>query len=217
MILVAGGFVGGNVSFVLEVSDLLHAADLRPRFGAQYRIPVVYAGNKDGRERQKIVTADAVDPEAEVLFSRLRVIAGGATVRLCFITGGAFPENLDVVTRLDHPDVKRSLGTMVRSGEMVISGRERLLEETGVARYRSKGVTGAWRVNVPTLGWNVVSAVSALVAGMFEEESTDAFRVPAETCRTRKGGCGFPRLRSRRLPGDELLGPGGPRLAESDG
>lgn len=123
-------------------------------------------------ERQKTVTAYAVDPEAEVLSSRLRVVAGGPTVRLCFITGGAFLENLDVVKRLDHPDVRRSLGTMDRSGEMVISGRGRLLEEAGVVRYRSKGVTGSWRANVPALGWKVVNSVSALVAGMFEEAST---------------------------------------------
>lgn len=50
MILVAGGFDGGNVNFVLEVSDLLNAADLRPRFGGHFRIPVIYAGNKDGRD-----------------------------------------------------------------------------------------------------------------------------------------------------------------------
>lgn len=56
MVLIAGGFDGGNINFVLEVVDLLNAADLRPRFGGSYRIPVIYAGNKDGRE----LAADAL-------------------------------------------------------------------------------------------------------------------------------------------------------------
>ncbi len=62
MVLIAGGFDGGNINFVLEVVDLLNAADLHPRFGGSYKIPVIYAGNKDGRE----LAADALKKAFDV-------------------------------------------------------------------------------------------------------------------------------------------------------
>lgn len=50
MVLIAGGLDGGNVSYVLEVCDILNAAKPSPRFGSDFRIPVIYAGNKDAAE-----------------------------------------------------------------------------------------------------------------------------------------------------------------------
>jgi len=47
MILISGGIDGGNTDFALEIADLLNAANPRPRFGAGYKIPVIYAGNRD--------------------------------------------------------------------------------------------------------------------------------------------------------------------------
>ncbi len=47
MILISGGIDGGNRAFVLEICDLLNEANPRPRFGKDFRIPVIYAGNKD--------------------------------------------------------------------------------------------------------------------------------------------------------------------------
>ncbi len=47
MILLAGGVDGGNVQFALELADLLSAANPRARFGGNFRLPVVYAGNVD--------------------------------------------------------------------------------------------------------------------------------------------------------------------------
>ena len=47
MVLISGGLDGGNTQFALEICDLLNAANPRPRFGASFRIPVIYAGNKD--------------------------------------------------------------------------------------------------------------------------------------------------------------------------
>lgn len=47
MILISGGIDGGNTQFALEIADLLNAANPRPRFGTGFRIPVIYAGNKD--------------------------------------------------------------------------------------------------------------------------------------------------------------------------
>jgi uncharacterized protein (TIGR01319 family) len=50
MILLSGGIDGGTVSHVVELAELIKAADPRPRFGVGYQLPVIYAGNKDARE-----------------------------------------------------------------------------------------------------------------------------------------------------------------------
>ncbi len=49
MILLSGGVDGGTTSHVAELAELINAADPRPRLGASYRLPVVFAGNKDAR------------------------------------------------------------------------------------------------------------------------------------------------------------------------
>lgn len=46
MILVAGGTDGGTISHVVEISELIDAADPKPRLGAAFQLPIVYAGNK---------------------------------------------------------------------------------------------------------------------------------------------------------------------------
>jgi uncharacterized protein (TIGR01319 family) len=50
MILISGGLDGGNTAFALEIADLLNVARPRSRFGENFRIPIVYAGNKDAAE-----------------------------------------------------------------------------------------------------------------------------------------------------------------------
>ncbi len=50
MILLAGGTDGGTKA-VVELAELIKAADPQARFGAGYRMPVIYAGNRDVRER----------------------------------------------------------------------------------------------------------------------------------------------------------------------
>jgi len=50
MILLSGGIDGGTVSHVVELAELIKAADPRPRFGIGYQLPVIYAGNKDARD-----------------------------------------------------------------------------------------------------------------------------------------------------------------------
>ncbi|MEO0081327.1 MAG: glutamate mutase L [candidate division WOR-3 bacterium] len=50
MILLAGGVDGGTVSHIVELAELIAAADPKPRFGIGYNLPVIYAGNKDARE-----------------------------------------------------------------------------------------------------------------------------------------------------------------------
>ncbi len=50
MILLSGGVDGGTKSHVVEMAELISAADPRPRLGAAYSLPVIYAGNTDARE-----------------------------------------------------------------------------------------------------------------------------------------------------------------------
>jgi uncharacterized protein (TIGR01319 family) len=45
--LVSGGTDGGNKAHVVEIAELLLAADPRPRFGTSFRLPVIYAGNRE--------------------------------------------------------------------------------------------------------------------------------------------------------------------------
>ncbi|MDI6739290.1 MAG: glutamate mutase L [Candidatus Edwardsbacteria bacterium] len=50
MILLSGGIDGGTITHVAEMAELVSAADPKPRFGTSYRLPVIYAGNKEARE-----------------------------------------------------------------------------------------------------------------------------------------------------------------------
>ena len=50
MILLAGGVEGGTVKHVVELAELIAAADPKPRFGSTYKMPVIYAGNSQARE-----------------------------------------------------------------------------------------------------------------------------------------------------------------------
>jgi uncharacterized protein (TIGR01319 family) len=46
MILMAGGTDGGASSSVMEIAELIKAAEPKARLGASYKLPIVYAGNK---------------------------------------------------------------------------------------------------------------------------------------------------------------------------
>ena len=46
MILLSGGIDGGTTTHVVELAELISAADPRPRLGTGYRLPVIYAGNQ---------------------------------------------------------------------------------------------------------------------------------------------------------------------------
>ena len=47
MILLSGGVDGGTISHVVELAEILEAADPKPRLGVNYKLPVIYAGNKN--------------------------------------------------------------------------------------------------------------------------------------------------------------------------
>ncbi len=49
MLLLSGGIDGGTTSHVVELAELIAAANPRPRLGLAYELPVIYAGNKDAR------------------------------------------------------------------------------------------------------------------------------------------------------------------------
>ncbi|HSB46233.1 MAG TPA: glutamate mutase L [Nitrospira sp.] len=53
MILMSGGTDGGAVTHVVEMAEYVAAADPRPRFGITYRLPLVYAGNKEAQGQVK--------------------------------------------------------------------------------------------------------------------------------------------------------------------
>ncbi len=60
MILLAGGVDGGTIKHVVELAELIRAADPKPRFGTGYKLPVIYAGNKDAREEIQKILGDKV-------------------------------------------------------------------------------------------------------------------------------------------------------------
>ena len=51
MILLAGGTDGGAAVNVIELAELIKAAEPKPRLGADYMLPLVYAGNKEVRDK----------------------------------------------------------------------------------------------------------------------------------------------------------------------
>ena len=53
MMLLSGGTDGGTITHVVELAQFLKAADPRPRLGASYKLPVIYAGNNKAQAQIK--------------------------------------------------------------------------------------------------------------------------------------------------------------------
>ncbi len=49
IVLIAGGTDGGDTRRVLSITEAVLSAEPKARFGAEYSLPIVYAGNKDAR------------------------------------------------------------------------------------------------------------------------------------------------------------------------
>jgi uncharacterized protein (TIGR01319 family) len=49
MILLSGGIDGGTKTHVVELAELISAADPKPRLGSGYKLPVIYAGNAEAQ------------------------------------------------------------------------------------------------------------------------------------------------------------------------
>jgi uncharacterized protein (TIGR01319 family) len=58
MILMSGGTDGGAVTHVVEMADYIAAAEPRPRFGSTYKLPLIYAGNKEAQSQVKKILGD---------------------------------------------------------------------------------------------------------------------------------------------------------------
>jgi len=60
IVLLSGGTDGGTITHLVELAELLIAADPRPRFGTM-NLPVIFAGNKDAREEIKRMLGERFD------------------------------------------------------------------------------------------------------------------------------------------------------------
>jgi uncharacterized protein (TIGR01319 family) len=61
MILVSGGTDGGNTAKVVEIAERIAPARPQPRFGKNYRMPLIYAGNQDATELVREALGDSVE------------------------------------------------------------------------------------------------------------------------------------------------------------
>jgi len=61
MVLLSGGTDGGTVRHVVELAEFLAAAKPRPRLGSSFKLPVVYAGNRDAREEVRSALAEEAE------------------------------------------------------------------------------------------------------------------------------------------------------------
>jgi uncharacterized protein (TIGR01319 family) len=61
IVLLSGGTDGGTVTHVVELAEYLAAARPAPRLGGSFKLPVIFAGNKDAREAVKEILAETAD------------------------------------------------------------------------------------------------------------------------------------------------------------
>ena len=61
MILLAGGTDGGNIRQVVQIAERIAPAKPQPRFGGEYRMPVIFAGNRDAAPLIRATFHDDVD------------------------------------------------------------------------------------------------------------------------------------------------------------
>ena len=62
MILISGGTDGGTTVKVVQLAELIAPAKPQPRFGSEYKMPIIYAGNKDAAsEVAKTLEEDWID------------------------------------------------------------------------------------------------------------------------------------------------------------
>lgn len=61
MIVLAGGTDGGTIQHVTEIADSIKAAKPVPRLGMNYKLPIIFAGNKDARPQITKLLGDEFD------------------------------------------------------------------------------------------------------------------------------------------------------------
>ncbi len=50
ILLVSGGVDGGSVAYIALIAEIIKQANPQPRFGATYKLPLIYAGNVDAQD-----------------------------------------------------------------------------------------------------------------------------------------------------------------------
>jgi uncharacterized protein (TIGR01319 family) len=61
IVLLAGGTDGQNIRHPVELAQTILSADPRPRFGATFRLPIIYAGNKNAADEVQTLLKDKFD------------------------------------------------------------------------------------------------------------------------------------------------------------
>ncbi|MDP6396660.1 MAG: glutamate mutase L [Candidatus Marinimicrobia bacterium] len=61
MMLISGGTDGGDAKHVVEIAELVSPAKPKPRFGKEYQLPIVYAGNNEAVENMEGIFQDGFE------------------------------------------------------------------------------------------------------------------------------------------------------------
>jgi len=61
IILMSGGVDGGSVAYIAAIAETIVQANPQPRFGATYKLPLVYAGNKDAQDIVESIAGGELD------------------------------------------------------------------------------------------------------------------------------------------------------------
>jgi uncharacterized protein (TIGR01319 family) len=61
MILLSGGIDGGTIKHVVELAEILKAANPQPRLGSDYKLPVIFAGNNKASNEIKKTIGEQTD------------------------------------------------------------------------------------------------------------------------------------------------------------
>ncbi len=61
MIVISGGIDGGTTTHVVQIAELIAPAKPQPRFGREFRMPIIFAGNTKAAPLVKEVFDDTVD------------------------------------------------------------------------------------------------------------------------------------------------------------
>jgi len=61
MMLISGGTDGGTKTHVVQIAELIAPAKPQPRFGAQYQLPIIYAGNRDAAPKMEELFKEGFD------------------------------------------------------------------------------------------------------------------------------------------------------------
>ena len=61
ILLLSGGIDGGTTTHVVQIAELIAPAKPRPRFGSEYKLPVIFAGNRDAAPLVRNVITDGFE------------------------------------------------------------------------------------------------------------------------------------------------------------